>query len=93
MPYSDPDLRYIRKSELIATEMDGDLVMMHVESGEYYGISGIGIRVWELLSVPISPAEIVRSICTEFEVDADIARADVQEFLVDLGSRCLIDPA
>ena len=41
-----------RNPNLVAANVDGDLVMMSVEQGEYFGITGVGSRVWELLATP-----------------------------------------
>ena len=72
---------FVRKPDLIAAEMDGDLVMMSVERGEYFGVGGIGARVWELLAQPTTVAEIARTICAEYDVDEARCLADMQAFV------------
>lgn len=72
--------RLSRIPELIATEMDGDLVMMSIEKGQYYGIGGIGSRVWTLLETPMSIAELARVIQQEYEIDAATCQADLLTF-------------
>ena len=42
----------VRDPDMIAAEMDGDLVMMSIERGEYFGVGGVGPRLWELLEAP-----------------------------------------
>jgi len=69
---------------LIATDMDGETVMMSIERGEYFGLGGVGSRVWELMAQPTSLAEIVRVICAEFEVDEAVCQADMQTFVDEL---------
>ncbi|MDM4769034.1 lasso peptide biosynthesis PqqD family chaperone [Solimonas sp. SE-A11] len=90
MPDMSPETRVVRVPDLIASEMDGDLVMMSIERGEYYGISGVGTRAWELLEHPVSLAEIVATICQEFEVDAAIGEQDMRKFLEELIHRGLV---
>ncbi|MBC9250143.1 hypothetical protein A9179_07640 [Pseudomonas alcaligenes] len=60
--------------------MDGDLVMMHIDSGSYFGISGIGIRIWDSLQQPASLGELARVIEQEYEVDAQTCQADLLDF-------------
>lgn len=78
------DSQFVRNPDLIATDMDGDTVMMSIEHGKYYGVSGVGTRIWELLEKPTTPSQIIISICKEFEVDETTCRADVERFITEL---------
>lgn len=82
--------RYIRNPRLVSTDMDGEVVAMSIEHGEYFGIGGVGARVWALLAQPMSLEDIVRAVCTEFEVDEATCRADLVPFLDDLSAHDLI---
>lgn len=73
-----------RNPDLLASDMDGETVMMSIERGEYYGIGGVGTRVWELLAQPTSIEQLTRTICTEYEVDETSCRADLQRFVEEL---------
>lgn len=75
---------FSRNPDLIAADMDGDIVMMSIEHEEYYGISGVGPRVWELLATPISVADITRVICAEYAVDEATCQSDMQAFVEEL---------
>jgi hypothetical protein len=79
-----PDTTLTRNPRLIAADMDGDTVMMSIESGEYFGLGGVGTRIWELLAAPHTLSQLVSTICTEYEVDAATCEADVRRFLGDL---------
>lgn len=72
--------KLVRLPDLVASEMDGDLVMMSIEHGSYFGISGVGTRVWALLEQPISIVEISAEIGREFDVDAATCEADMLAF-------------
>lgn len=75
---------YRRNPDLIATDMDGETVMMSIERGEYYGIGGVGSRVWSLLEQPASLATVVATIRAEFDVDEATCQADMARFLDEL---------
>ncbi|WP_295393068.1 PqqD family peptide modification chaperone [uncultured Thiodictyon sp.] len=80
----DPTTPIIRNSDLVAADMDGDLVMMSIEEGEYYGISGVGPRIWELLERPVTVDELAVTICGEFAVDEPTCRSDLLHFTQEL---------
>lgn len=81
---------FVRNPDLVSTDMDGDTVMMSVERGNYYGIGGVGSRIWELLENPISIDDIVRRICFEFEVDEEVCHDDVSRFVEELMANELV---
>lgn len=78
------DQLLVRNPDLIATNMDGDTVMMSIERGEYYGVGGVGTRVWELLEKPMNLSELIAAICAEFEVDEATCQADMERFIREL---------
>ncbi len=87
------DTRLQRHPDLIAVDMDGDTVMMSIERGDYFGISGeVGPRIWELLENPVTPADIVATLCADFRVDAATCEADLRVFLQQLQALDLIIP-
>ena len=79
-----PESCLVRLPDLVASEMDGDVVMMSIERGTYFGISGVGTRVWALLEQPITLNQIVATICLEFEVEEDNCRRDMLAFADEL---------
>ncbi len=81
-----------RDPDLVCAEMDGDLVMMSIENGEYYGIGGVGTRIWELLDQPTTIQQLVETIKTEFDIQEDRCRDDVLSFSEKLFELGLIKP-
>jgi hypothetical protein len=90
MSASDSLVSYVRSPDLVAADMDGDTVMMSIERGEYFGIGGVGSRVWQLLEHPLSIKEIVRAVCAEFDVDEATCQADMIAFIGELQAHRLI---
>ena len=84
--------RFERDPGLIWADMDGETVMMSTEKGEYFGLGGIGSRIWELLEEPVTATRICEQIVAEFDVDAGACEADVVEFLSQLLEIELIRP-
>jgi len=82
--------RLVRMPELVACDMDGELVMMSIERGEYYGVGGVGTRVWQLLEEPVSLGRIVHTVMQEFEVDEAACRQDMFSFADQLLSLGLV---
>ena len=76
--------RLQRNPELLSAEMDGELVMMSVDNGAYFGLGGVGSAVWALLAEPTPVDAIVREICKKYAVEEAVCRADVLAFADEL---------
>ena len=80
-----------RNSSMITSNLDGEIVMMSVENGEYYGLDEIGTRIWELLEKPIVIENLIHCLTLEFEVEREECEEDTLEFLKDLFAKNLIN--
>lgn len=75
----------------LSTTLAGEVVILDVERGVYFGLDGVGAKVWELLQAPVPVAEIVDRLAPQYDVARETLAADVQELLADLAGRGLID--
>ncbi len=79
-----------RDPEMLASEMDGEKVMMSIERGEYYGLDETGSRIWDLIENETQVGDIVVQLLEDFDVDRDECARDVLEFLEELKQKGLI---
>lgn len=79
-----------RKQGLDATDMDGELVMMDMDKGKYYSINSVGSRIWELIEKELSVNEVTIVLLSEFDVDEEICKDTVLNFLNGLYNENLI---
>lgn len=69
-----------RMPDLIATDLDGNKVMMNIENGKYYMLDGIASRIWQLLETSPSIIDIVGALVREYDVDQEQCQADLLRF-------------
>jgi hypothetical protein len=75
----------------VMSRLVGDeTVLLDLSSGVYFGLDGVGKRIWESLTEGQSLSDTVAVIVAEFEVDEAQAQADVIEFASDLLQRGLL---
>jgi len=79
-----------RNEEPVAVEVDHTVVMLSIAQGMYYGMEGVGRRIWALLDTPRTVASLCDRLMEEFEVDRTECEADVREFLEQLRQSNLI---
>jgi len=77
-----------RNPTAISSDLDGESVILDMESGKYHSLDTTGTRVWELLEDKISFNDIVLKLMSEYSVEGQQCTTDVKEFinqLIDLG--------
>ena len=91
MSTSSPGDKFKRNSDLIGAAIDDEMVMMSVEHGQYYGLGGVGPRVWELIEQPQTMDQLVDQILEEFEVEREVCEKDLTEFLAQMEQLGLVE--
>lgn len=72
----------IEKLEKIPTvDLDGEIGMMSIENGKYYGLDLIGSQIWSLIGSPNSIENMVNTLCKEYDVDRKTCEEDLLEFI------------
>jgi hypothetical protein len=77
----------VRGSEIIASEVDGEVILMSLAHEKYYGLDDIGSLIWRIISKPVSVKEIIELLRKEYAVDEESCYNEVKSFLIDLHSK------
>jgi hypothetical protein len=73
-----------------ARVIDDATFVLHGETSELHALNEVGARIWELTDGSRTLADIAAVIQEEYEVDADRAQADVNEFISELVGKQLV---
>jgi coenzyme PQQ synthesis protein D (PqqD) len=73
-----------RKSGLIESEVDREIVALNIESGVCYGLNEVGSRIWSLLANPVPISEVCATLLSEFEVERDTCEREVIDLIEHL---------
>jgi hypothetical protein len=82
-----------RRAELIETEVDGELVALHIDNGTCYGFNGTATRVWALIEQPRRLSDLKEQLLLEFDVEPDVCDRQVAELLKELEADGLVELA
>ena len=81
----------LRQGERILTQQAaGTVVLLSLDTGEYYALNEVGSRVWELCDGTRRVSEVVALLCQEYAAPAETITADVLELLQDLAHEQLV---
>lgn len=78
----------IAAKDQVSTDLDGETVILNLESGTYYSLDPVGTRIWSLIQESKTVGEIRDTILEEYEVEPDRCEQDIIaliEQLVDTG--------
>ena len=76
--------------QVIFREMGDEMVLLDLESGLYFGVDGVGQRIWETFAEGHNLKEAVAVVVAEYEVEEAQAQADVIAFVRNLVDRGLL---
>lgn len=79
-----PNSVITRSTSVIDSDIDGETVMMSLHAGQYFGLEGIGQRIWHLLESENRLQDICRRLVQEYEVTDAQCERDVRAFLTEL---------
>jgi hypothetical protein len=83
---------FSRRDRVLAKSSGGSLVLLDIDSGEYFSTNDVGAMVWELSDGNRPVAEIVASIASEYDVSIDVVESDVIELVEELVAESLLLP-
>jgi hypothetical protein len=86
----DLDTRLSIPPHVISRLVGDETVLLDLESGIYFGLDGVGKRIWESVGEGLTLAETATVIVSEYEVEEAKAEADVIEFACKLVDRGLL---
>lgn len=84
------DTMVVRDSNTLTAEIDDEVVMMSAEQGKYFGLSAVGVDIWNMAERSVSVREIVRVLCDKYDVDFEKCEGDTLAFLSDMVSAGLM---
>ena len=89
-----PDTRLSANADVIAREVGGEHVLLHLGTGTYYGLNEVGGRVWQLLQDgDRTLGELCAVVTEEFDAPADVVRDDLAALATSLAEGQLVTVA
>ena len=70
--------------------LDGQAVLLNLDSGNYHSLNGTATRVWQSIEAGVDTERIQNSIAGEFDVDPAVVERDVRSVIDDLIERGLL---
>jgi len=75
----------------ISCQVNGETVILHFDSGNYFGLNDVGTLVWKMMERPRSICALRDAILSEYEVEPDQCERELLDLLEELRERGLIE--
>ncbi len=75
----------------VCCDVAGETVILHLDSGTYYGLNAVGSRIWELLQEPCAVSAVRHALVAEYHVDPGRCETDLIRLLEQLAAERLIE--
>lgn len=81
----------VASPDQVSSDLAGETVLLSMTDAKYYGFSGVGSRIWELVQQPVMVSAVCAVITEEYDVSRELCEDDVLRFLRDLAARGLLE--
>jgi hypothetical protein len=83
--------KIVAADEQVFSELDNEVVILKLDNGTYYGLSDVGVSIWNLIQEPRTVEEIANNLLEEYEVEPEQCRRELEALLQDLAANHLIE--
>lgn len=75
---------------VISSEADGEIMLVSIDTGAYFGLDPVGSAIWRLAGEPVSFETISTALQAQFNGDPGQIDQDAADFVADLLAKGLL---
>jgi hypothetical protein len=77
-------------SDIIVTELDGEAVLLNLETKLYFSLNATGVAIWKLLDEGLTLGQIGERLFQEYDVTPEKAQQSVLDLVGQLNDEKLV---
>jgi len=82
-----------QSEDQVSTDLEGEVVLMSIQQGNYYSMNSVLSRIWALSGKPVRISAICDSLMEEYQVERDVCEKQALEAVQPLAQEKLINVA
>lgn len=75
------DMTIVAARDQVSSDLGGEVVILDLKAGKYYGLDAVGARVWDLIQEPRTVEQIRQILLNEYEVEPERCQRDLLSLL------------
>ena len=76
--------------DIVFRELDGEAVVLNLESGMYFGLDEVGTRIWQLVDEHRTLRRALEALVAEFDAPSSQLERDLLQFIDLLSAKGLV---
>jgi ornithine carbamoyltransferase len=76
---------------VFAQEVDGEMVLLDMESENYFGLDEVGTAIWQAMQEYGNLQEVLIALLEQYDVEAEVLEHDLEAFVNKLVETGLIE--
>ena len=84
-------LLFKRSAEALYCEVGPDIVALHVERGQCYGMENVTAAVWTLLEEPATTEQLCDKLVELYDVNIETCRTEIEPLIALLREEGLVE--
>lgn len=84
------DAMITRSAAPLTSLVDGEVVMLDIESGSYFNLDAIGAAIWAQIETPIAFDDLCQGLHRTYAAPLETIRQDVSALLVEMQAHKLV---
>jgi Coenzyme PQQ synthesis protein D (PqqD) len=77
--------------EQVSCDLAGEVVILSLQSGQYFGLNEVGGRIWNLIQEPKTVGAVLDAVLKEYDVPLDQLERDLFKLLEQMVTNNLIE--
>ena len=86
-----PDSTVVAAKDQVSSDLGGEVAILDLKAGVYYGLDAVGARIWSLIQEPRTVYEIRDIPLEEYEVEPERCERDLLALLQRLADEGIIE--
>lgn len=87
----DLDQKIAFADSVFAQEVDGEMVLLDMESENYFGLDEVGTSIWQAMQEKETLKEVFDALLEQYEVEAEVLERDLSDFVGKLLESGLVE--
>jgi len=76
---------------VFAQEVDGEMVLLDMNSENYFGLDAVGTDIWQAMQEKETLQEVLEALLEQYEVEEDVLKKDLLNFVDKLQESGLVE--
>ncbi len=76
---------------VFAQEVDGEMVLLDMNSENYFGLDAVGTDIWQAMQENESLTDVLAVLLDQYEVEEEVLKKDLLDFVEKLQESGLIE--